>query len=270
MEASLPGWAPSGAELMVGGSSTDQVISMDESLHIVHVIQRERGRTCGWVASSGAGTWCERVFESRQTTDEAIEKAAKPLDADVEERLREVRSTADAAVASDPPPNAIALAFYAAFSRYNSLIKEVIDRSTNAFHAGEFEIYMAFTRLKEATGIERAFLCGALALPDESIAHLPSRAFADLVIGLQEQRRYKAVVKEAAPPMLLELIRAGFEYSPALLELQNRLYDDFDVTTLRRLMSAEQVAGLLVACRLPPDGLLLASCWPPAGLLLAS
>ena len=53
------------------------------------------------------------------------------------------------------------------------------------------KIFHAFAQLKEATGIERAFLCGALALPPAALAHLPSRAFAELVMGLQQQRAHE-------------------------------------------------------------------------------
>ena len=45
---------------------------------------------------------------------------------------------------------------------------------------------LAFARLKEATGVERAFLCGMLALPEASLPELPSRAFAGFVLVVQE------------------------------------------------------------------------------------
>ena len=38
----------------------------------------------------------------------------------------------------------------------------------------------------QATGVERAFLCGMLALPEASLPELPSRAFAGFVLVVQE------------------------------------------------------------------------------------
>ena len=79
-----------------------------------------------------------------------------------------------------------------------------------------------------------------LALPDDAVASLPSRAFADLVIGLQQQRAQEAIVREAVPPKLLEMVSAGFEYAPALAKVQQRLLEDFDVSRLRGELSAER------------------------------
>ena len=45
---------------------------------------------------------------------------------------------------------------------------------------------LAFARLKEATGVERAFLVGMLALPEAALSELPSRAFAGFVLVVQE------------------------------------------------------------------------------------
>ena len=118
---------------------------------------------------------------------------------------------------------------------------------------------LAFARLKEATGVERAFLVGMLALPEAALSELPSRAFAGFVlvvqeplditldtaalgarrakssttrspkdhpphpnppaITVQEQRSLEAALRATAPPRLLELIRSGLEYS---VELQAR------------------------------------------------
>ena len=40
------------------------------------------------------------------------------------------------------------------------------------------------------------------------------------MIGLQQQRTHEATIRATAPPKLLELVRAGFEYSPELREVQ--------------------------------------------------
>ena len=44
------------------------------------------------------------------------------------------------------------------------------------------------TRHFQATGVERAFLCGMLALPEASLPELPSRAFAGFVLVVQVWR----------------------------------------------------------------------------------
>ena len=84
-----------------------------------------------------------------------------------------------------------------------------------------------------------------LALPEESLVHLPARATADLVLGMQQQRTHEARVRETAPPKLLELIRAAFEYSAELGEVQTALQDTFDVAKLRGTYTAAQCWRML-------------------------
>lgn len=214
----------------------------------IHNLQRERGTTCCWVArASGNAEGADvqaplhDVHEVRIATD-----ACNGLDGTIKEWLEQIRILADELVAGRPTAEATADMFYTVFRHYTELIKEVINQSVGTQDGSEeSNVFVALTRLKEAMGIERAFLCAALTLPREALAHLPSRAFADLVIGLQEQRTYKAAIREAAPPMLLELIRAGFEYSFELRKLQAQLYDDFDVAALRDWLSPEQVWAMM-------------------------
>ena len=119
--------------------------------------------------------------------------------------------------------------FYSVFTRYNALIAQLLDQVAHACGSGPRSAYVAFAQLKEGTGIERAFLCGALAMPSEALAALPSRAFATLVMGLQQQKIHESKVRALCPPKLLDLLRAGFEYTPELRALQARLHEDFDV-----------------------------------------
>ena len=157
----------------------------------------------------------------------------------------------------------VAADFYTAFTSYNALCEQILTRPAaqalrdadgeaveaepwrrqakdNALGAGWAVPMLAFARLKNWHGVERAFLCGVLALPDDAVASLPSRAFADLVIGLQQQRNQEAIVREAVPPKLLEMVSAGFEYAPALAKVQQRLLEDLDVSRLRGELSAER------------------------------
>ena len=52
------------------------------------------------------------------------------------------------------------------------------------------------SRLKESIGRQRAFLCGSLALPEEAIPGFTSRAFADLVVCVNQQSGYIAQLED--------------------------------------------------------------------------
>jgi hypothetical protein len=62
---------------------------------------------------------------------------------------------------------------------------------------------------------------------------------------MQQQRSHEAIIRDTAPPKLLELIRAGFEYSPELRDVQARLLEDFDVARLRETLGADRCWNLL-------------------------
>ena len=196
---------------------------------LVHMLQKERGMTCGLVGSGGAQYFAALVSKQRELTD------GMSMEPESHAVLMQTRAQADAATTNANAEN-LAISFVDVFSTFNALIKQTLEKSSTTGES--YDIFEAFAQLKEATGIERAFLCGALALPLESLAHLPSRAFAELVVGLQQQRAHEAVLRATAPPKLLDLIRAGFEYSPALRDVQSKLLADFDVVRLRETVSA--------------------------------
>ena len=95
------------------------------------------------------------------------------------------------------PPAASAQAFYETFLAYNELCERAISAPTSAVVCGGLRcvgdrveppptelssdtsagVYLQFAMLKNRFGVERAFLCGALALPAEALPSLPSRAF---------------------------------------------------------------------------------------------
>ena len=205
------------------GSGSDE----NARMRLLHAVQRERGVTCGWVASSGAQPWNDLHVELRRATDE------RDAASDVRQKLVEMRAAADASVGGAPRRKlaevalgtqpTVAADFYTAFTSYNALCEQILTRPAaqalrdadgeaveaepwrrqgkdNALGAGWAVPMLAFARLKNWHGVERAFLCGVLALPDDAVASLPSRAFADLVIGLQQQRNQEAIVREAVPP----------------------------------------------------------------------
>ena len=221
------------------GSSFFKVMSILETCaDVVHRVQRERGVSCGWVASGGA-QFCALVKQCRARTE------TSELDGELAEQLDAVRSAADHSV-EQMATNSRAHDFFTVFSSYNALIMRLLAKLDTFGGSGARGAYIAFANLKEATGIERAFLCGALALPHTALPMLPSRAFAQLVIGLEQQKVHEQKVRELAPPKLLDLIRVGFEFDSAeLREVQRRLLQEFDVSSLHSLLSAERCWSLL-------------------------
>lgn len=83
-----------------------------------------------------------------------------------------------------------------------------------------------FARLKQATGVERAFVCGVLSMHAKEVTALPPRAFADFVM--------------AVPPALLSVIGEAFELSPELSKAQQRLAKDFDLRWMRETFSVQR------------------------------
>ena len=231
----------------------------------MHAVQRERGVACGWVASQGQAVLLGDGVEQRRAATDAMHPAAS-----VAGELSLIRAHVDASTSGvGAGPAQAAAAFHTAYLSYNALLRRLLDKAPTLLlmgdEVGDDEVedardfaddsvpmdpqqaaaYAAFAELKEATGQERALLCGILGLCDEALAFLPSRAFADLVVGLHQQRGHEATLLATAPPSLLELIRAGFEYSPELHDVQEALLTDFDVRKLRGVLSVERFWRLI-------------------------
>ena len=172
---------------------------------LVHCFQKERGATCGWVGS--------HYGESHSHFDALVKQTRKLVDAQrmpgfYRARLDSIRAEAGATVAAakaeaeaEAPPSALRrqrsnhiapTSFYSIFVQFNELIGPLCQATYNSELTSNSllrdPIHEAFACLKEATGVERAFLCGVLALPEESLVHLPARATADLVRRLQPTR----------------------------------------------------------------------------------
>ena len=172
---------------------------------LVHCFQKERGATCGWVGS--------HYGESHSHFDALVEQTRKLVDAQrmpgfYRARLDSIRAEAGATVAAakaeaeaEAPPSALRrqrsnhiapTSFYSIFVQFNELIGPLCQATYNSELTSNSllrdPIHEAFACLKEATGVERAFLCGVLALPEESLVHLPARATADLVRRMQPTR----------------------------------------------------------------------------------
>ena len=231
---------------------------------LLHAIQRERGVTCGWVASCGAEEpWGLLLPDLRRVTDSMLKSS------DIASTLRRIRTEASTSVSRaednymyswQTPATGTSEDFYRCFRDFNELNRTILKRpaaqvvcdrseaelvNTTVEVAVGSEAFRAFTAMKEWHGVERAFLCGVLALPEDALPELPKRAFADLVTGMNQQKAQEQLVRDAAPPKLLDLIRAGFEYSPALREVQEALLENFDVVRLRGWLSAERAWQLM-------------------------
>ena len=167
---------------------------------LVHCYQKERGVTCGWVGSHFGGSHSHfdaLVTETRKLVD------AQRMPGKYRVMLDRARAEADTSVASakseaEAPPSAFRrqrsarlapTSFYSIFLKFNELIGPLVEAHYNDELTRNSllrdPVHEAFARLKEATGVERAFLCGVLALPEESLVHLPARATADLARGMQ-------------------------------------------------------------------------------------
>ena len=184
---------------------------------LVHCFQKERGVTCGWVGS--------HFGESHSHFDALVTWTRKLVDAQrmpgrYRAMLDRARAEADTSVAAakteaEAPPSAFRqqrsarlapTSFYSIFLRFNELIGPLVEAHYNDELTRNSllrdPVHEAFARLKEATGVERAFLCGVLALPEESLVHLPARATADLARGMQPTL---AQILAPAPTLALAL-----------------------------------------------------------------
>ena len=199
---------------------------------LVHQLQLERGCSCAWVASGGALLDFENLVISHRglTTSMLSEPEHKQLKEIAHEPLLKLRKQSDAAVVgrgTAATDQELAEAFYQLLAGFTHLIATILDLDSQSLSPGMLEhvtprlkAAMAFTELKEAMSIERAFVCGILSLPEPAVAHLPKRAFADFVLCLEKQRADKAAVRLAAPPHMLHILLAAFKLHPELEALQ--------------------------------------------------
>ena len=254
-----------------GSGSGSKTLSGWELL--LHVLQRERGVTCAWVASGGSLAYFGKlVVDFRAKTDAAgpppgmLHRLILQREAvDAEVRRATIAPAADsstdaaaaaavaAAVAAAPPaadsparPAADAGAdgtrasvFYNVLRAYSSLCEEVLLQSerqvllerTGSTSAASIA---TFARLKESTAYMRGFLTGIVALPEDQVGLLPSRAFADLVVCVSNQRAYQESLQASAPPPLLVVMADGFNIENAeLAEAHWQLVSDFNLKALR-------------------------------------
>ena len=176
------------------------------------------------------------------------------------DQLTSVRTLVDTSIdeirsqeSSDPA--ALANSFYNAFRSYSDICNDLLsaqevmlavhDEDATRTHDPINQTMCVFSRFKESVARQRAFLCGALALPDEAIPVFSTRAFADLVVCVHEQRAYEQQLEDSSPAALRALIRPGLRKPPQLAKVQEVLEAEFDVMAVRAILV--QVLGALGA-----------------------
>jgi hypothetical protein len=187
---------------------------------LLHRVQRERGATAAWLACGGSEQYFgDMVVALRAQTDASI--SARPALIDVLQRLRsivdhECSSSARSGQQITEPMTEEAAArlaqtFYSTFRAYVSVVDGLIDSERVRYRAelgSMADVAIAFTLVKENVALQRGFVTGMLALPHVAVRFVPPRAFADLVICLQQQRVHRATVDASAPRQLRDALGA--------------------------------------------------------------
>ena len=209
---------------------------------IVHWLQLERGSSSVLIASGNGATLESSESEDRPSFAtmvaahrSAVNERLAPIEG-IEAELDSVRQEVDAFVNSSECelPSSRALAFYRVFTAYTAVLNQLLlDDSALPADTVDRQAKHAFAKLKEALGETRAFVCSVLALSDDAVAHLPVRAFADIV-GFMKRHRSEQRNLVAAMPQMRILLEAAFD-SPQLLTLQDILLEEFDVGALRKM-----------------------------------
>ena len=240
-----------------GRETTADMVHIAQRSALLHQVQRERGVSCASVASRGSLEYFD-VYNFRARTDATDPQqwyAAK---------LNQVRNVVDRVVGAggggggpevEVDPAVQALKFYEVFSSYCSICEELLmeqDAMVGAGHDKGVGMVTAargdavahtlciFSRLKESVGRQRAFLCGALALPERAIPAFSTRAFADMVICVHQQKAYEDALEQSAPASLLQLLRPGLAKPAALAQIQRILESKFDVMAVRASLTVQR------------------------------
>lgn len=164
-------------------------------------LQRERGLTCGFVASSGSELIFSRgVEESQSATDAALSGIP---DGTFKSRLQSLRKYAEMTVArsldwkrwsQDLDPEKVAADFHSIYSDFNKLVATLLRREESSMIARDRamalpapEACAAFVKLKESLCRERDLVVSMRALDASVVCRLPESALAELAEGVREQ-----------------------------------------------------------------------------------
>ena len=176
---------------------------------LIHCLQSERGVTCGWLASVTEQTlFSEALPVCRAETDAALGED-RNAEVTVQAALAALRAAVDAA---HEDADARAEAFMETFTGYDELIADVQAEllSRDLATSTATTILAAFSQLKDAVGVVRAFVAAALVMPPESLATLSGRMRGTLIVCVHRQRACTATIRASAPRKLLSLVGAGF------------------------------------------------------------
>ena len=180
---------------------------------LIHCLQSERGVTCGWLASVTEQTlFSEALPVCRAETDAALGED-RNAEVTVQAALAALRAAVGAAVdAAHEDADARAEAFMETFTGYDELIADVQAEllSRDLATSTATTILAAFSQLKDAVGVVRAFVAAALVMPPESLATLSGRMRGTLIVCVHRQRACTATIRASAPRKLLSLVGAGF------------------------------------------------------------
>lgn len=239
------GEEPVGREAIMGNVG---MVDFSSRSALLHQVQRERGVSCGFLSSIGAIEYFDvPTFRSRTDSTNQTDMYVDQLTSVrtlVDTSIDEIRSQES----SDPA--ALANSFYNAFRSYSDICNDLLsaqevmlavhDEDATRTHDPINQTMCVFSRFKESVARQRAFLCGALALPDEAIPVFSTRAFADLVVCVHEQRAYEQQLEDSSPAALRALIRPGLRKPPQLAKVQEVLEAEFDVMAVRAILTVQE------------------------------
>ena len=209
-----------------------------DSSQLLHWLQNERGATCAWVAGGGRqGHFRDLFCQWRENANRELQRSHE-VPAEELVQLRESVDQLDLDTS-----DGLALHFYSVFSRFNQICGALVPRCGT----GKSKPLEEFARFKEMTGVERAFLCGVLSLPDEEVSALPPRAFADFVLCCHAQRLHEKALRDLAGPSLVSTLSSAFEPPPELSLVRERLQKDFDLVWMREAISVQRWWDLMTS-----------------------
>ena len=182
---------------------------------LVHELQKERGRTAGYLGSKGSRFAKELVQQwrlsdqKRRELVETLERSKDDIDPVILQRLQNIiadmerleeirRQVKRLGIAPDE-----AISFYTGLNaRFIDTIGEISKRSQNATITRELIAYTDFMLAKERAGIERAVLSAVFA----NDAFLPG-FFVKFVSLISEQRAFLKSFEEAAPQKFVDFYK---------------------------------------------------------------
>ena len=206
----------------------------------LHQVQLERGISCVAVASCGRRFVID-LPRVRVATDAAVEKLSLGV-ATLSVRLSCVRKLVDESLAqfesSKAPIRSVSRDFYDIFTDYGELVKLLLEASCLSDKT-KTRAQETFALLKEELARERGFVAGVLALPEDTIDELPSRAFADFVVSLHAQRAHAASLQDRSSAEEIDIVKPGLTPTPQLSVVQQRLLLTFDVRGVRKALDLD-------------------------------